>query len=118
MTYWKNSECQNYLEITETGRLLPSLSVKSPIGNTLPLSGNIQLNIHVINKFTGQCNDSFKNIAQCYQDSSQCGGKDSTENDDLQATVVDLFRPWIESKAMTSADIPDLVNYAYEVSYQ
>jgi hypothetical protein len=118
MTYWQDPECQYYLEISENGKFTKTPPIATPSGSDLPLSGKLELTIQVINKFQGNCAASFTLISKCYQDVNDCGGKDSTENEDLQAIVIELLDPWIQSKAILPADIPNLVNYAYEVSYQ
>jgi len=117
-TYWLDPECQSYLEIAESGKVIKTTSVTAPLGNELPLTGKLELKIQVITQFEGNCLPTFSSIAKCYQDVTQCAGKDSTENETLQATVIELLNPWIQSKAILPADIPNLVNYAYEVSYQ
>ncbi len=117
-TFWQDPACQRNLLVNETGTILPNPGVTSPPDNTLPLSGSILLTVQIINQFQGTCAPSFSAMHQCYLDSTQCGGTDSNANATLQAQVIELFAPWIQSQTIQTSDIPNLSGYAYEVSYQ
>ncbi len=115
--FWQDANCQKYLQISETGTVTQNPGVTPPIGNTYRLSGSIQLTIQVITQFQGDCSPSFQAMHQCYLDSSQCGGSDPSSNASLQAQAIQIFAPWINSQTIQVSDIPNLTNYAYEVSY-
>jgi hypothetical protein len=117
-TLWLDPNCKRYLQVGESGKVTKDPSITNPSGNTHRLSGSLQLTVQVIYQFQGDCAPSLQSIYQCYMDSSQCGGTNVTANLDLQALVVRMFAPWIESQTIQISDIPHLSNYAYEVEYR
>jgi hypothetical protein len=116
--YWNDTNCLSRVELTETGMVTKDPTIASPTGTTYPISGRIQLKVQVVTQFSGNCIPTFQLIAKCYQDASQCGGTDSASNQALQAPIVTTFDPMIQAQALSVSDIPNIVNYAYEVEYQ
>jgi len=117
-TFWHDKECQTYLEVLENGTLSKTVTGHIPAGNTRKIMGEIHLTVQVNTLFNGNCRATFQSLANCYQDASQCEGSSSTENLQNQSAVIENFRPLLESETITPADIANLVNYSYEVSYQ
>jgi hypothetical protein len=117
-TFWKDPDCQKYLQIYQDGQVLINPSVSPPPGTTLSLAGSIQLSIQIIHTFEGNCAPTFQSLYLCYQNSTQCGGSDPVTNTHLQAKVIQTFAPWIQSQTIEVSDIPHLTNFAFEVSYQ
>ena len=117
-TLWLDPNCKRYLQVGESGKITKDSSIPNPTSNHYRLSGSLQLTVQIIYQFQGDCAPSLQAIYQCYMDSSQCGGTDSTSNLDLQAVAIRMFTPWIESQTIQVSDIPHLSNYAYEVIYQ
>jgi len=117
-TYWRDPECQSRLELTQLGMVTKNPGVASPPGNKHALSGSIHLKVQVVTQFSGNCGPTFQVIADCYSDSSLCGGTHAAQNQQVQADIAAIFDPMIQAKVITVADIPNIRNYAYEVVYE
>ena len=74
-------------------------------------SGRIQLTLAYTITLSGTCTASLQAMANCYNDSTQCGSHS-------QSDVQSLFGPYIAAGAMAATDIPNLTALAYEMSYQ
>lgn len=117
-TYWMDPDCQSKFDLLESGKISKDPSVSNPPGNTLKLSGELQLTLQLVNHLTGHCDPTLQAVASCYQDVTHCGGSTSDENDQIHTQVLAIFSPYIQSGALTLTDLPTLTEYAYEVSYQ
>ena len=117
-TYWLDPECESRLEIDESGFLNRDAPLIPMPENNLPLSGRLALNFHVTTQFRGDCRTTFEAIEACYSDPDACEGESPEENEQLQESVIQAFRLWVESGLISNSDISKLINFAYEVSYQ
>ena len=117
-TFWEDPACTTYYELKEKGVILPATTPLSLAGNTLPLSGRVQITFQVTHFIQGECAQTLQTLNNCYQDATQCGQSTPELNTELHATVLDIFQPWIDSQALTPMDISTLVSYGYEVSYE
>ncbi len=116
-TYWNDPRCQTYLEVSETGAVTQDPSTPPPPNFGHSILGTIQIRFQVITQFIGSCQPTFQALANCYQDLNQCGGTDGPSNIQIQNQVLANFDALIQLKLITPADIPNIVNYAYEASY-
>jgi hypothetical protein len=118
VTLWDDSNCKTHLEIFESGKLVKTHNVSEIPGNPYPLSGKVQATFQVINQFKGDCVPTLQRMATCLDDINQCGESSPAENLSVQNQILDLFKPWFNAGLIAVSDIPDLVNFAYEVTYE
>lgn len=118
LPYFTDPECLSHLAITEKGALHKDSKVPSPAGNKLPLAGRLSLDVKVATVFEGSCQPTFDALAQCYNDATQCGGSDASEDEAIHEAVVAAFSPFITAKILDAADISKVTEYSYEVSYE
>jgi hypothetical protein len=116
-TFWDDPNCQHYLEITETGSFTKEVPTPPTSSAGFPLTGQIQFNLQVIHQFTGDCNPTFQALAKCYVDVNQCAGTSTGDNENRQQVIVALFQPYFSTHLITVDDIPNIMNYAYEITY-
>lgn len=114
----QNTDCLSHLEVSETGNLVKTSNLPSLPGNSLPLSGKVQLDIQVITQFQGNCDALFQFIGNCLQEVTACGAQSPTDNTTIQNYLYGFLAPWLQSQAIATSDIPNLVNLAYEVKYE
>jgi hypothetical protein len=117
-TFWMEPDCKSFIEFSEFGSLGEDNSVADATNSEFPISGQMNLTIQMVTRFEGDCRPTFQTLSLCYQDENQCGGLNSSENHELQAIVLDMFNPYIQSNVITPSEIADITNYAYEVSYE
>lgn len=118
VTLWDDADCKTYLEISESGKLIKTQNVTQVPGSNLPLSGKTQVTFQVVNQLKGDCTGTLKRMADCLDNVTQCGESTAAESLAVQAQILELFNPWLKSGTVAISDIPDLVNFAYEVNYE
>ena len=114
---WTDTACQSYLDFQESGKVTQNTNIQGPSGNTLALSGQLQLTFKITNYLSGDCTATLQFFANCYQDSTQCEGSTSDQNLRIQAAIQDTFAPYIDSGAMNFSDFPSVTSYGYEAAY-
>jgi hypothetical protein len=117
-TYWTDPACTNRIEFSSWGKLDPNPNIQSPAGNSYPLSGGIEISFQVITQLKGNCTPTLQFMMNCYNDLTQCGGSSNTDNLQIQQEIFGIFDPMIQAQVIRVSDIPNLINYAYIVSYE
>lgn len=110
--------CTRQYSVLEDGKLTQAPG-PSTVGFSRPILGRVELDIQVILSISGEnCAARMASVQTCYNDSSQCGGGDSTENEAIQAQYFSLFAPYIRAGVMSATQIGDVRSIGYEVLYQ
>ena len=117
-TLWEDPSCQTYLELQELGQIIKSNDPLSLQGNSLPLSGRIQLKVQITNVIHGNCTATLQTLLNCYQDANHCGADSTADNESIQSGLIAFFKPWIDSQAFLPTEIPNLISYGYEAVYE
>ncbi len=101
---WKSfNRCTDQLSILESGQIVaPRLQVDFTINRAIEGT---------------QCEDALTDMKNCYEDIAQCDGVASSAAI-YQQDVRALFDPYIQNGVFTAAEIPQLSNIGYEVSYR
>jgi hypothetical protein len=115
-TLWDDAACTTSIHIEESGSISKTASA-SETSTGLPLSGSVSLTLSFIQSFDGDCSPSLTAMKACLEDPAQCGGATSEEDAQYQEAVQNFFAPYVNSGAMTAADIPTLSSIAYEVTF-
>jgi hypothetical protein len=117
---WVDPGCLMQTEVVEDGRYTQDKNLGTS-ADGIPLSGSVQLDIQRIDAFAGDtetaCDSTFTQLAQCYQDSSTCGGTSDADNTELTAEVQSFFNPYIEAGVMSASDIARVRALSYEAVY-
>jgi hypothetical protein len=114
-TLFQDDQCTGQLFIEEEG----SFKRVNPYSfQGFTTYGRLSVNISMITEVRGTCAASLQAMQNCYNDVNQCGMSTLAENASEQAYVQGVFGPYIQAGVMTSADILNVTDLAYEVLYQ
>lgn len=119
-TFWKgDTTCTRTLHVSEQGMIHRYDEPRSVDWNERLMYGTVEIVFTVMDEIVGDgCDTVLQEIAACYNDAADCGGSDATENAELQDTARAIFGDWVETGAITTAEIPSAEILLYEVSYQ
>jgi hypothetical protein len=120
-TLWSSAGCTTRQYLDEQGSIVRGqghLVAGTKSGMTV---GSLTLDVQVIRSFDstdGSCAADQQVMSDCYQNVSQCGGADASDNQARQDYVRELFETYIQAGAMTATDIATVTQVAYGVHYQ
>jgi hypothetical protein len=121
-TLWPGTNCVSRMYLEEEGQVMPGEAADVP-GYTSKTRGRVQLQVRITEVFDdylagNSCVAALQAMSDCYQNSAQCGGADSSANENRHEYVQSIFEPYIQAHAMTAADIATTANISYEIQYQ
>lgn len=118
---WDDPNCTTHFELIQNdGKIspLPESTVSTSSGQSVLVSGRIQLTFEVSRYFEGNCQASLQKMYVCYTNPFECGGADASENLQLQYQVQSYFEDSIQAGVMTVSDIRTVTAVGYSVSYR
>lgn len=118
---WDDSDCTTHFELIQNdGKIssLPESTTTTSSGQSVLVSGRIQLTFEVSRYFEGNCEASLQKMYVCYTNPFECGGTDASENLQLQSRVQSFFEDYIQAGVMTVSDIRTVTAVGYSVSYR
>lgn len=113
---WDTDHCLTRYYIEESGNYTPD-STLSPVG-PYRVRGKVQIDFQIIQTFEGDCTPTLTQLYSCFDNVTNCGGLTDDENKNLQATVQELFQPYIEAKALKPEEIPLLTSLSFKARYE
>ncbi|MBI3535843.1 MAG: hypothetical protein HY072_10215 [Deltaproteobacteria bacterium] len=123
--FWMDANCTSHLSIEETGVLYKyDAPVKHELLN-VNLIGKIELkailSIHIQEKVTGGCEQTFATIQKCFEDIEpykNCEGSSDDENQALYVSTHAFFDPFVKTKVLKVEEFYFLKTLTYEASYK
>ena len=109
--------CTRQLYLQAEGAL-SSVDAGKPVTQAVSLKGRLGVKLELTYLFAGGCADDLAAARACYLSSADCGGADPVENASRQREVQELFNPYIQSGALTVAEIGTAEAVAYTVEYE
>ncbi|HUP57219.1 MAG TPA: hypothetical protein VM598_07180 [Bdellovibrionota bacterium] len=110
-TVWNDPACTRQDQELIEGRYTKTSGPWTSNTPELTKDGRIEMTITYVTSFDGDCAASIQAVAACYADSAQCGTHDAE-------SVRALYAPFVNSGAITAAEISTTTTLAYEISYQ
>jgi hypothetical protein len=119
---WDSTQCTLTQNVVIQGEFEPLGT--TPItetldGNAIPITGRMTMSLQIQYSIEGTtCTNSLQEMYNCYQNVTTCMGSDSNTQLGNQQVVDSLFNPFIQSGAMTPADIETVTGMTAQIQYQ
>ncbi len=117
---WDDPNCTTQLYLEQAGRLVTSSPNRGTELLGLPLSGDVELSVRVIQSIDGTCADSLTAMKDCYLDANTCGGSTGSENLLIQELAQDYLGKHVQSGALdlNASDFTQIRSLSYEINYK
>jgi hypothetical protein len=119
---WDSTLCTLTQNLTLQGEFEPlgtTSTTETLDGNVLPITGRMTMSVQIQYSISGStCTNSLQEMYNCYQDVTTCMGTDANSQLGYQQIVDSLFNPFIQSGAMTPADIQTVTGMTAQIQYQ